>query len=118
MIKFAAPAPRFSVGQLVSHRRYGYRGVIVALDRTCQAPDWWYERNQTRPQRSQAWYHVLVDQASEHGQSGAATTYAAESSLLPAEIPDPINHPLVDQYFDTFDGQRYRRNNRTWPGTW
>lgn len=117
MIKFAAPEPRFSLGQLVRHRRYGYRGVVVALDRICHAPDWWYERNQTRPKRNQAWYHVLVDQASRPGESGAAT-YAAESSLLPAETSDPINHPLVDQYFSAFDGQRYRRNDRAWPGNW
>ena len=118
MIKFAAPAPRFSSGQLVRHRRYGYRGVVVALDRACQAPDSWYERNQSRPERNQAWYHVLVDQASHSGQGGGAITYAAESSLLPAETFQPIDHPLVLQYFSEVDGRCYRRNDRTWTGTW
>ena len=118
MIKSAAPEPRFSIGQLVLHSRYAYRGVVVALDRICQAPDWWYERNQTRPERNQAWYHVLVDQTSHSGQAGPTATYAAESSLLPAETSQPIDHPLVDQFFTAFDGRRYRRNDRTWPGTW
>ena len=29
--------PMFAPGDLVHHRRYGYRGVLVAVDRTCQA---------------------------------------------------------------------------------
>ena len=28
--------PDFTSGQLVRHRHYGYRGVVVEADRTCQ----------------------------------------------------------------------------------
>ena len=34
-----ASEPRFEPGQLVVHRRYGYRGVVVAFDVTCEAKD-------------------------------------------------------------------------------
>ncbi len=39
--------PKFQSGQLVAHRRYGYRGVVVEYDLTCQADDSWYYSNQT-----------------------------------------------------------------------
>ena len=62
MIAISRPAqPVFESGQLVRHRRYGYRGVVVDRDEFCQADDEWYSKNQTQPNRDQPWYHVLVD---------------------------------------------------------
>jgi len=109
MIAFTTPRPRFRVGQIVRHRRYGYRGIVVAVDRTCRAPDSWYQSNRTQPDRNQPWYHVLVD-------GSANVTYAAQASLEADPDPDPVEHPLVEQFFDiTAEGQ-YQRNDRVWPG--
>lgn len=91
------------------HRRYGYRGVVVAVDATCAAPDAWYLSNRTRPPREQAWYHVLVH-AADHA------TYAAESNLDSDPDPEPIAHPMLARYFSGFDGQRHLRNDAKWPG--
>ncbi len=55
--------PVFEPGQLVLHRRYGYRGVVVERDEFCQADDAWYSKNQTQPDRDQPWYHVLVNES-------------------------------------------------------
>lgn len=104
------PGFQFAIGQLVSHRRYGYRGVIVARDASCQADDDWYQSNRTQPPRDRPWYHVLVD-----GATGQAT-YAAESSLQAAAAPAPITHPLLAQFFDGWNGSGYDRNDRQWPG--
>lgn len=98
---------QFTPGQLVCHRKYGYRGVVVEFDASCSAPDEWYFSNQTQPPRNQPWYHVLV-----HGS--AHTTYAAESSLKADEGCEEILHPLLDAYFDGFLGGRYLRNARPW----
>ena len=103
-----AASSRFARGQLVRHRRYGYRGVVVELDPCCRASDVWYHANQTQPRRDQPWYHVLV-----HGT--AQTTYAAETSLEPDPEPAPIVHPLVDAFFSAFEDGRYVRNERPWP---
>ena len=104
MIQFAGPpqepsadGARFHVGQLVRHRRYGYRGVVVAYDTTCQADDEWYARNQTQPERDQPWYHVLVD-------GSAQTTYAAQTSLETDPSREPIRHPWLERYFSAFTG--------------
>lgn len=101
--------PLFEPGQLVRHRRYGYRGVVVDGDASCQADDAWYQKNQTQPDRDQPWYHVLVD--------GTSTcTYAAEENLEPDPSGLPISHPLLPHFFGAFEDGHYIRNDQPWPG--
>ena len=84
---------RFSIGQLVHHRLFDYRGVIFDADPVFQGTDEWYEEvAKSRPPRDQPWYHVLVDGA-EH------TTYVAERNLEPDSSDQAIEHPLVRQLF-------------------
>ena len=111
MISPSSPPARFQPGQLVRHKRYGYRGVVVDLDRFCKAPDSWYLKNRSQPPRDQPWYHVLVD-----GSSTA--TYAAQTSLEAEDNASPVAHPLVDVFFSEFNGESYMRNGRPWPSTW
>jgi len=104
----SSPA-RYARGELVRHRRYGYRGVVVDFDLSCQAPDEWYLANQTQPDRAQPWYHVLV-----HGSASA--TYAAEENLRADYTFEPIVHPLLARYFDGFENGVYARNEQRWEG--
>jgi hemimethylated DNA binding protein len=99
--------PSFKPGQIVRHRRYSYRGVVVDYDLECQADEAWYARNQTQPTREQPWYHVLVDGA-EH------STYAAQSSLQADNERDEIQHPLLTVFFSDFVSGRYIRNSHNW----
>ena len=109
MIRFAETQPLFEPGQIVRHRRYGYRGVIVSADPRCMADAQWYMSNRTQPDQNQPWYHVLVD--------GAATaTYAAQSNLEVDHSGDPVDHPLVGEFFDGIVDGRYQRNDRPWQG--
>ena len=101
--------PLFEPGQLVRHRRYGYRGVVVDLDRTCQADEDWYRQLRTQPRRSQPWYHVLVHQ---RGHS----TYAAQQNLTADDSAEPIEHASVPRYFAEFVDGRYIRNDEPWRG--
>lgn len=116
MIQFNPPSPpdsssssaQFRPGQLVQHRRYGYRGVVVALDLECQADEGWYQSNKTQPDRDQAWYHVLVHASHQ-------VTYAAQSSLMGDPAGGEIDHPLIDRFFTEFVNGFYVRNSRPWP---
>ena len=100
--------PLYEPGQLVRHRRYGYRGVVVQRDDFCLADDEWYAKNQTQPDRNQPWYHVLVD--------GSSTcTYAASENLVADTIALPIEHPLLACFFDEFQDGAYLRNDNPWP---
>ena len=97
----------FARGQIVRHRRYGYRGVIVEVDATCKADEAWYRANLTQPDRGQPWYHVLVD-------GSTATTYAAQTSLIADEGRVEVRHPLIALYFSGFEAGRYTRNETPW----
>jgi heat shock protein HspQ len=96
--------PLFAPGQLVRHRRYGYRGVVADFDMTCMAEETWYYANRTRPPRNQPWYHVLVDGSS-------ATTYAAQTSLEADDSTEAVAHPLLDTLFERFANGRYERSD-------
>ena len=95
---------RFGTGQLVRHRRFGYRGVIFDIDPVFSLSDEWYERvARSRPPRDEPWYHVLVHEATH-------TTYVAERNLEADPASAPIHHPLINEVFTAFDGVRYRRD--------
>ena len=105
----SSPAPAFGRGQIVRHRKSGYRGVVVDLDLRCQADDAWYLSNPTQPDREQPWYHILVDRAQ-------VVTYTAENSLEPDDSKAEVRHPLIPYFFEVFEKGRYRRNREPWPG--
>lgn len=91
----------FSVGQIVEHLKFGYRGVIYDVDPQFALSDQWYEQvAQSRPPKDQPWYNVLVDGA-------AHTTYVAQRHLAASDDPGQIDHPALGHFFDHFDGQRY-----------
>ncbi len=98
----------FQPGDLVRHRRYGYRGLVVERDPNCRARESWYESNRTQPKRDQPWYHVLVHDSD-------AVTYAAQTSLLPDVSEEEIRHALVPHFFEGLQGGRYIRNDTGWP---
>ena len=92
---------RFSIGQIVRHRLYGYRGVIFDVDASFSQEEEWYESMaKSRPPKNSPWYHVLVDGADY-------TTYVAEQNLGAAEEIDPIDHPLVAELFILADSGEY-----------
>jgi len=57
------PHVQFRVGQVVKHKRWGYRGVIIGWDETARAPaSWLEEMHKGNPTwRGQPNYAVLVD---------------------------------------------------------
>ena len=97
---------RFRVGQLIHHKRFDYRGVIVDVDATFQGTEEWYEMvARSRPPKDQPWYHVLVHEA-EH------RTYVAERHLEPDLTGKPISHPELGLFFDRLSDGLYQRKQR------
>ena len=106
-----APDYDYSIGGLVRHKRYGYRGVVVGSDPRCLADDDWYYRNRSQPRRNQPWYHVLVHGA-EH------STYSAQNNLDMDEGREQVIHPLTKVFFQYFSSGRYHpRADVTFPGS-
>ena len=92
----------FQTGELVHHKKYGYRGVVVSMDPVCTADDSWYLANKSQPDRDQPWYHVLVDESDN-------ATYVAEENLEYAKIKSPIKHPQIHEIFVVFHKGKYHR---------
>jgi len=92
---------QFAVGDLICHRLFDYRGVIVDVDPDFQSTDEWYEEvARSRPPKDKPWYHVLVHES-------AHSTYVAERNLGTDESMDPISHPMIEHFFARFENGRY-----------
>ena len=92
---------KFAIGDLIHHRLFEYRGVVVDVDATFQSTEEWYVAiAKSRPPKDKPWYHVLV-----HGSTHS--TYVAEQNLEPDASKEPISHPMVEHFFTGFEGGRY-----------
>ena len=98
--------PKFIVGQVIQHRIYNYRGVVVDVDNDFRGTDRDFAKVKIAPRsKDEPWYHVLVHRA-EH------TTYVPEDSLARDWEGTPVDHPLVDLFFERFEqGQHTRTLN-------
>lgn len=97
----AETAALFLPGQLVRHRLFEYRGVIVDVDAVFQLSDEWYDQMaRSRPPKDLPWYHVLVHDSEQ-------MTYVAQRNLSADPTAEPILHPMLDQFFTTFRNGRY-----------
>ena len=96
----------FTIGQLIQHRLFGYRGVIFEVDPVFMLGEQWYQQMaKSCPPRDEPWYHVLVDNAIH-------TTYVAQQNLTIARDVSPVKHPGVEQIFERFEGGVYYLRQR------
>ena len=97
---------KFSIGELVQHRLFDYRGVVVDVDPDFQLSDEWYDAvARSRPPKDQPWYRVLVHNATHD-------TYVAERNLEPDESGEPISHPALRLWFTELQAGRYQTSTR------
>ena len=95
--------PAFRVGQLVHHKLFDYRGVVIGVDKVFKGTEEWYQQMaRSGPPKDQPWYHVLVHNASHQ-------TYVAARNLTRDTTGQPVQHPLVDHYFLGFERGVYIR---------
>ena len=77
----------FSIGQVITHKLYGYKAVIVDADaQFAQSDDWYSLMVKGNPEKQQPWYYLLVD-------GTQFKTYVAESFLEVAQDDIEIEHP-------------------------
>jgi heat shock protein HspQ len=97
---------QFYIGQVVHHRKFDYRGVIVDVDAEFEGDDEWYEQVAiSRPPKNAPWYHILVDNADY-------MTYVAERHLETDDSLLPVNHPYITNIFGSFNDGVYQRRER------
>jgi heat shock protein HspQ len=97
---------KFSIGQTVEHRLFGYRGVIYDVDPCFLGSQEWYDAvAKSRPPKDQPWYRVLV-----HGEQH--DTYVAERNLADDLSGAEVSHPGVPELFSDFNGVGYLPRRR------
>jgi heat shock protein HspQ len=97
---------RFAVGDVVEHRLFGYRGVVIDVDASFQLSDEWYEEvARSRPPKDAPWYHVVV-------QDSDALRYVAEQNLEPDMTGLPVRNPALREHFEGFECGCYVRRSR------
>jgi heat shock protein HspQ len=98
-------AAKFSVGQIVRHRLYPFRGVIFDVDAVFSNTEEWYQSipADRRPAKDQPFYHLLAQNA----QGGPYEAYVSEQNLLPDAENGPVQHPMINVVFERLAGDRY-----------
>lgn len=95
---------KFSIGQVVRHRVFPFRGVIFDVDPEFANTEEWYEAipAAVRPRRDQPFYHLLAENAETE-----YVAYVSEQNLLEDSSGEPVRHPQVGEYFDKTSDGRY-----------
>ncbi|MFT3986746.1 heat shock protein HspQ [Aestuariivirga sp.] len=97
------PAAKFGIGQVVKHRLFPFRGVIFDVDPVFNNTEEWWESipEDIRPRKDQPFYHLLAE-----NEDSEYVAYVSEQNLLEDETGDPVRHPQVKDYFESFDSRR------------
>ncbi|MBD0416427.1 heat shock protein HspQ [Oryzicola mucosus] len=100
---------KFSIGQVVRHRLFPFRGVIFDVDPEFNNTEEWYESipEAVRPRRDQPFYHLLAENAETE-----YIAYVSEQNLLEDSSGDPVRHPQIHEFFDKDQDGSYHPKSR------
>ncbi|WP_425403294.1 heat shock protein HspQ [Hwanghaeella sp.] len=97
---------KFPIGQVVRHKRFGFRGVIYDVDPEFANSEEWYQSipADMRPRKDQPFYHLFA----ENHDKTPYIAYVSEQNLEPEDSDIPINHPGIAEYFEGMKDGIYR----------
>jgi len=100
------PSVIYRVGQVVSHKKWKYHGVIIGWDVKAKAPPEWLKEmhgEANKHWREQPNYAVLVD---TRDRTAPQMTYVPQENIQVIRNKKVL-HPNVDDYFEAHDGAQY-----------
>ena len=102
---------RFSIGDVVRHRMFDFRGVIFDIDPVFANSEEWYQAipEAVRPSKDQPFYHLLAE-----NMESSYVAYVSQQNLVADESDEPVDHPAIAGLFTGFEDGRYalRREHR------
>jgi len=100
----AMKTAKFSIGQVVRHRLFPFRGVIFDVDPQFANTEEWYEAipADVRPRKDQPFYHLLAENSETE-----YIAYVSEQNLLEDKSGEPVRHPQIREMFDKRPDGRY-----------
>ena len=95
---------KFSIGEVVKHRHFDFRGVIYDVDFQFNNSEEWYQSipKNVRPRKDQPFYHLLAE-----SNNVTYEAYVSEQNLLIDKSGEPIKHPLINEIFQGRKGSAY-----------
>jgi heat shock protein HspQ len=99
---------KFTIGQVVRHRLFPFRGVVFDIDPEFDnTEEWWLSiPEEVRPSKDQPFYHLFAENAETE-----YIAYVSEQNLLPDTSGQPLRHPQLREIFETDDKGSYRPRN-------
>src|SRR5207248_11223459 len=96
----AIPQAKFSIGQVVKHRLFPFRGVIFDVDPVFNnTEEWWLSiPEDIRPRKDQPYYHLFAE-----NQETEYVAYVSEQTLLDNSSGETVRHPQIRESFEVFD---------------
>jgi heat shock protein HspQ len=96
---------KFSIGQVVRHKLFPFRGVVFDVDPEFSNTEEWLEAipEPVRPDRNQPFYHLFAENSDSH-----YVAYVSEQNLVPDDSGDPVDHPQIELLFDETDDGHYK----------
>jgi len=96
---------RFTIGDVVRHRLFDFRGVIFDVDPVFANSEEWYQAipEDIRPAKDQPYYHLLAENA-----ESSYIAYVSQQNLLSDDHGGPVEHPAIGDMFEGFSKGRYR----------
>ena len=100
--------PLFNIGDIVKHRIYPFRGVIVDVDAEFSNTEEWYQSipAEIRPSRKQPYYHLMAENTETF-----YTAYVSQQNLVGDGDNGPLEHPDLDEIFNGIDKGKYLLRN-------
>jgi heat shock protein HspQ len=100
---------KFSIGQVVKHRVFPFRGVVFDVDPVFANTDEWWNSipEDIRPTKDQPFYHLLAE-----NDDNTYVAYVSEQNLLADETGEPVGHPQTTVIFESFDHGAYKLRPR------
>ncbi len=100
--------PLFNIGDIVKHRIYPFRGVIVDVDPEFSNTEEWYQSipAEIRPSRKQPYYHLMAENTETF-----YTAYVSQQNLVGDGENGPLEHPDLDEIFNGIDKGKYLLKN-------
>lgn len=93
---------KFTLGQVVKHKLFPFRGVVFDVDPQFSNTEEWLAAipEPIRPRRDQPFYHLFAENSDSH-----YVAYVSEQNLLPDDSGEPVAHPQIEVLFhETADG--------------
>ena len=100
--------PLFNIGDIVKHRIYPFRGVIVDVDPEFSNTEDWYQSipAEIRPSRNHPYYHLMAENTETF-----YTAYVSQQNLVDDGDNGPLEHPDLDEIFSGMEQGKYHLRN-------